>query len=95
MGFHFAVKYKPRRDNVAADSLSRVPDIEQRMVLNVACSSPVFDFLNTLKEENFKLVDVLGLHQKVASNPAENPELSVRDGILPYRNIFFLVQHQT
>lgn len=90
MGFPFVVEYKPGRDNMAADSLSRVLDVEQIMALNDACSNPVFDFLNTLQEENSKLVDVLELHQKMASNPAENTDFSVRDGILLYKNKFFL-----
>lgn len=43
MEFHFIVEYKPGRDNMAADSQSRVPDVKQRMSLNVACSSPILN----------------------------------------------------
>lgn len=78
MGFHFIVEYKPGKDNIAADSLSRVHEFGGLTILNMAYSSPIFDFLTILRQENSEMGELIDLQQKVNSKPEENSDRNTR-----------------
>lgn len=51
LGFQFVIEYKPGKENYAADSLSRVYDVEDRAAISTiftTMSQPEFVFLEVL-----------------------------------------------
>ena len=98
LGYHFRVEYKPGRTNSAADALSRVHEVDVPELYDhypatmLLASCPIPEFLFILRAENQSLPDLLALHQKYSSGSVMYP-YSVSDGILRFKNRFFISSH--
>ncbi|KAH9646382.1 hypothetical protein KPL70_024860 [Citrus sinensis] len=98
LGYHFRVEYKPGRTNSAADALSRVHEVDVPELYDhypatmLLASCPIPEFLSILRAENQSLPDLLALHQKYSSGSVMYP-YSVSDGILRFKNRFFISSH--
>ena len=89
LGFQFSIEYKAGRLNSAADALSRIDETPET-VMRVAMSSPSFDFLNILKQENITCPDLRELHDQWQKGLLDTSLYAVHDGLLYFKNRLFI-----
>lgn len=78
LGYDFTIEYKAGKENVAADSLSRM--------MMLCWSGPQASILEELKTENMKDNQMQELITKCIQNPAAYPHYTVKEGLLLWKN---------
>lgn len=81
VGYDFTILYRPGRQNLAADVLSRTP-----MASFLALSTRTFDFITTLQEANLSHAVLLDWQAALQQDLATVAEFSFRDGLLFHKN---------
>lgn len=82
IGFDFKIEYKPGKDNLAADALSRV--------CYMAWSEPQHEFLQKLRQELLQHSEWAAVMKSCQENKCQDPHYSIRDGLLYWKGRLLL-----
>lgn len=85
IGYDFTIEYKPGKENMAADALSRM--------LMYAWSEPQHSFLNQLRGEIISNEHLQSIVQKCAAGDSPDPHYTIRDGLLYWKDRLVLPSH--
>lgn len=80
LGYEYTIAYKPGKDNLVADALSRQSEPATAQFLGF--STPQFVFLDNLIKENQSDPELATLHQQVINDPHSYSDLTIKDGLL-------------
>ncbi|PNX96484.1 Ty3/gypsy retrotransposon protein [Trifolium pratense] len=78
LGYDFSIEYKPGKENVAADALSRV--------MTMAWSEPQYKLLHQIRAALKQDSTLLGIMQKCVQNNATNSHYTVKDELLFWKH---------
>lgn len=83
LGYDYVILYKPDKSNIVTDALSRrnTPDSSQLILL----TTPTFEFLRVLLQENKSHPDMLTLHKEIQNGSARHPDFSIHNDILYFK----------
>ncbi|CAM8999301.1 unnamed protein product [Rhodiola kirilowii] len=84
MGYEFDVRYKPGKDNVVADALSRVPEGSSHSMQGI--SKPELGVLRALRKYYSEDPDGLTMLQQIRDQPSTFPGHAIRDGLITFDN---------
>ncbi|CAM8999727.1 unnamed protein product [Rhodiola kirilowii] len=85
LGYDFEVRYRPGRDNTAADALSRVHEdstSDPACMLTLTTSKPEYGILRALRRYYGNHPEGRALVHDIQTNPSAHTALQVRDGIV-------------
>ncbi|CAH9138635.1 unnamed protein product [Cuscuta epithymum] len=88
LGYNFTIRYKPGKENKAADSLSRIPYLKALSI--VTCQE-----WEGLEEELKADLKCQGLIQKIISQPDQYKDYKISKGLLYYRGRLVLPSSST
>jgi hypothetical protein len=77
LGYDFSIEYKPGKDNVAADALSRV--------MTLAWSEPQYNFLHQIRATQKQDPALLEIMRKCAQNSPPESHYTVKDDLLLWK----------
>lgn len=80
LGYEYTIAYKPGKDNLVADALSRQSEPATAQFLGF--STPQFVFLDNLIKKNQSDPELATLHQQVINDPHSYSDLTIKDGLL-------------
>lgn len=80
LGYEFSIVYRPRKQNQAADALSRSPD-----GVFLALSTHQLDWLTELRSANDSHPELTAIKDNITIGLEENDDFVVRDGLLFFR----------
>lgn len=95
IGYQFTIEYKPGNENSAADSLSRLYEEEKGSCDTNwmgAMSRPEFAILQTLRQKNKSLTDLIAIHNQLQNSTGQPEKYTVTEGLLMYQGRFVLGQ---
>ena len=90
-GYDFEILYRPRKENGAADALSRRGDGVRLSELVVSHTSNKGDLLLDLKPDR----DVLAMNSLIEAGDEKMNEYEIRDGLVFYQNRLVLPSHSS
>lgn len=82
MGYDFEIRYRAGKQNLVADALSRMPNVEQLFPL----STVSFGIIDQLKQENLQDPELLDLQHRLCEDPVSLSDFSLREGLLFFRD---------
>lgn len=91
LGFHFIIEYKVGNENTIVDALSKRFDREHKKSktkCNIAITTINFEFLNKLKKENGKVLELQELHKVLTNNKLPKEEYTYRMGSCYLKSCF-------
>lgn len=88
LGFEYTITYKPGKDNLVVDALSR--QLNHPTAQFLGFSTPKFLFLYQLLHENQTYSDLIQLQKLIMADPSKYPDMHIRDGLLYKKGKLFI-----